>query len=246
MTLLEIFEQLSGAEFSQLDLGGGDVGINPRDYPRLTRAINTGLAALHEDFFLKEGELTVTFVADTYRYLLHSDYADSNTYSSATKYINDTAALPFEDDLLKIERIYDDARVGHDVPYKIPLNEVDNVYSIRTPNYRTIIVPDWTDDEDSSMVRRIVYRANHRKLLEEDWDVAEDTEVDLPYSYLTALCYWIASRILTPLGGSREGGHDGNNYALKYQAEVQRLKGSGASVVDQDHNADKFTYRGFA
>lgn len=244
MTLQELLDQLSHAEFSQLDLGGGSNGVHPRDYPRMVSAINATLAALHTRFRLKNGEVTLELQDGQTIYYLDNRYATANTYSrEPVKYIVDDSN-PFKNDVLLIESIQDADRCD------LGLNEVDNRWAFKTldPD-RTIVAPDWTDADypgelAAGSLVTVKYRRNHRKLVEEDWDDPECSAIALPYAYLQALCYGVASRLLTPLGGTRDNGHDGNNYASKYEAECLRLEVGGVQIAQQ-HDADKFRMRGF-
>lgn len=239
MNLQEIFDQLSSAEFSQLDLGGGDVGVNGRDYKRLTGSINLALADLHTRFLLKTGKLTLQLQLDQTSYLLDSFYAAANDRSvSAIRYIRDTATSPFLDDILLIEQVLDDE------DEILPLNEIDNEDSLHTPDYRTLEFPEVTSDMDQ-LEYTVKYRKGHRLIVEDDWSDPEDTEIHLPYSYMQALCLFVAARHFMPIASGAEPGQQGNNYFARYEAECIRIANGGQQIY-RTHTANKFTARGFA
>lgn len=89
----------------------------------------------------------------------------------------------------------------------------------------------------------VEYKANHRKLTEED--IIEDSEVDLPLSYLNALLYFIGSRMYVSVVNQLDGDlNESARYASMYQAELLTLTNQG---IDVDHlnNNDWFYERGF-
>ena len=236
MKLIEIFDQLSHGELVQLDVGNGDRPINPRDYARIGASVNQGLAALHKKFFLKDGEIHLALQVDQVRYVLDSLFAESNTRSQEpVKYILDTGN-PFLDDIIKIEAIHDDLN-----DKIVPLNVLHDPNSVRTTDYRTLLFPEVTE---AGLIRRVSYKKGHRRLVAADWENPERTEIDLPYSHLQALIYYIASRLLNPLGGNEQGNHEGKYYMGLYLKEIQDLTGEGLEI-ESDFNAQKFYRRGF-
>ena len=109
-------------------------------------------------------------------------------------------------------------------------------YSLLNPN--TLYVK-----ADKPTVVTIEYKASHRKLTEED--IAEDSEVDLPLSYLNALLYFIGSRMYVSVVNQLDGDlNESARYASMYQAELLTLTNQG---IDVDHlnNNDWFYERGF-
>ena len=96
---------------------------------------------------------------------------------------------------------------------------------------------------DKPTVVTIEYKASHRKLTEED--ILEDSEVDLPLSYLNALLYFIGSRMYVSVVNQLDGDlNESARYASMYQAELLTLTNQG---IDVDHlnNNDWFYERGF-
>lgn len=109
-------------------------------------------------------------------------------------------------------------------------------YSLLNPN--TLYVK-----ADKPTVVTIEYKASHRKLTEED--ILEDSEVDLPLSYLNALLYFIGSRMYVSVVNQLDGDlNESARYASMYQAELLTLTNQG---IDVDHlnNNDWFYERGF-
>lgn len=249
MKLIEIFDQLADGELVQISLGNGELPINSKDYGRIARSVNLGLTALHTRFLLKEGRLTLELQDDQETYILDRTYAVSNTVSSATKYILDSAD-PFYDTVLKVQRVLDDD--GREFPF----NDPDLDYSIREIDEKTLFIPSdiyeeypyadtpvgGVSDNDTVVV---VFHKGHRTLTEDDWESPEDCEIALPNTHLEALLYFVASRLMNPLGASREGNHEGNNYMARYEQACLRLEGRGMQI-DRQYSGNKFRNRGWA
>jgi hypothetical protein len=227
MKLSEIFNQLTHGEFRQLAIGGGTVGqITEANYPAVLAHINLGLTALFTRFTLKEGRILLRPTAGQQVYLLDDKYAANNNRSAETnRYLIDSTTDKFNDDtLIKVEQVLDTSNMG------LPLNVQGNVDSFYTPSIKSIRIPkDWTADVT------LVYRQNHAQLKVTlgYFDPAR-IEVELPYTHLEALLYFVASRVHNPLGMQNEF-NMGNNYAAKYEQACQMLE---AKNVEADHSTE--------
>lgn len=216
MKLSEIFSQLTHGEFSQLSIGGGDKGeIQEENYAAVIGHINLGLTAIFRRFPLKEGRITLRPQAEQRDYLLASRFAVSNTRSrEAVRYLIDSAALPFkEDTLIKVERVLD---LDEE---EVLLNVEGDPESCFTPAFNIIRIP-----KEATNDLILVYRQNHPQIVISGGyiDVAR-TEVDLPYTYLDALLYFVASRAHNPVGMQNEF-HKGNSYYAKFEAVCAELE----------------------
>jgi len=234
MTLKEIFQALTYGELSQVHIGGAEgQGITPANQNQILTHVNLGLTELHKRFLLKEGKAVLARPEGMNTFVLNKKYAVSNRESwEPNKYILDSTESPFLNDVLKIERVYNDKgeelmlNAGEDLanPYHV---------NVRTPNYNTIVVPDSLKSETLS----VVYRANHPQIIREDNSFdPEEIEVDLPFSHLEPLLYYVAMRVLNPVGLSGEF-HDGNNYAMKFEQACALLEQQNyrVDVGEQNH-----------
>jgi hypothetical protein len=213
MNLQEVFNHLTGSEFSQLSIGGAAAGvIDSTNYSKVVGHINLGLSQLFTRFNLKERRLK--FPVQT----------DSDTYQ-----------LQIED-LLKIERVLTDGDVD------MALNQASDTYSCFTPSLNTLRVPqvmltkvDIPDDLVTDNLT-VVYRANHPVLVvpSGEYDPAL-VELELPRSHLIPLLYFVASRVHNPAGMTNEF-HTGNSYYAKYEAACQELEAKGIQVDFGDCN----------
>ena len=247
MKLSEVFKQLSYGELSQLNIGGSGSGeINDADYDRLVAAINLGLTALHTRFPLCKKQLELQLVSGQGLYYLNRAYAVSNEESTEDpKYILDSNDNPFMDDLLKVV----DVTTAEGV--RLELNRRGSEWSLHTPTLVSLQVPEGMHTPTSSTPTEYVtgsllvdYQANHLYLPAGVGEYRADTvELALPYPYLEALLYYVASRMHNPVGMVNEF-HMGNSYSAKYEMACQLLERHNVSV-DQVGVTTKFSDRGW-
>ena len=227
MKLSEIFTQLTVGELSQLSIGSSVDGKIPEtSYPKLIPHVNLALTALYKRFPLKEGVVMVNLQSNMTNYPLNVNYAVSNRRSrETTRFIMDSTAEPFIEDVLKIERVYTDSGK------ELGLNDESNPYSLFTPTATTLRVPASIVAGDISLPDgvktthlKVVYRANHPQIV---MGLAgfepERVEIELPYSHLEPLLFYIASRMHNPIGMTTEF-NMGNNFAAKYENSCLELE----------------------
>jgi hypothetical protein len=238
MKLQEIFDQLSGGEFSQLSIGGREAGvIDYGNYSRVLGHVNLGLNALFRRFSLKEGRMVLAIQAGVTSYKLDSSYAVNGTESNqAVRYILDSSVDPFTDDIIKVEGVLTAAGL------EMGLNDAADPYSVFTPSALVLRVPDEvatvtraTPDWLKTTSLTVIYRAGHPRLIAtEEYDPAT-VEVELPDTHLEPLLYYVASRVNNPVGMNNEF-HAGNSYFAKYEAACQALEGKGLQVDQGSQN----------
>ena len=140
-------------------------------------------------------------------------------------------------DFIQIIRVYDELGCEQ------VMNDLGNPDSLHTPQSNILVVP--TDIEATSL--KVVYRARHPEFNQYVAPTSPSiVDVELPETHLLALCYFVASRFLNPMGSTSEGFHDGNNYAAMYENECQRLEGHGYQVQQTDSREDIIDARGWA
>lgn len=244
MKLQEIFTQLSYGELSQICVGGAAAGvIDDSNYQQVTAHVNLGLTALYKRFPLKEGRLVIGLLPEHINYTLTSAYALNNMKSKVTeRYIQDTVTERFTDDILKVERVYTDRGK------EFGLNDDNDPYAFMTPSSITLRAPKalafgWSDLPTHLRTNTIevVYRANHPIY---NPDVGsfdpERIEIELPYTHLEPLLYFVASRFNNPVGMANEF-HAGNSYYAKYEASCQALEAVNLRVdqVSQENRLQR-------
>ncbi len=186
-TLQEIFDYLSYGEFYQLAIGGADVmeGIQPEQYLRIIPQINMALTAIHQKLPVSDKQLILRTREGQSHYQLNSKYALSKNDPTVTfKYIMDTAAEPFSDDILRIDGVF--ASNG----CALPLNDFNNDLSLFVSAYDTLQIPFAADNQSYF----ITYRANHPRI---PVNVSNPSMVSIriPDILLEPLLLYISSRI---------------------------------------------------
>lgn len=242
MKLSEIFSDFVYNDLWNMQLSGfvpedPESEPDPKKYAQLVSAVNSGLERLYVRFFLRSEEHYVLLNSAQSTYKLHSDYAQTNTGSPidiADRYIQDTVTNPFKDNILHIEEIYDEAGV------KLPLNDETEDLSVYTPTYNTIQVP-YPED---NMTIAVQFRAGHPKIVFTGITSFDpDTiEVELPYSLKEALQFYVASRLLRPMGG--ESILEADNYYQLYKDSIRTTITEGLEVQTEVLGS-KFEDRGF-
>lgn len=236
MNLETIFDQLELGELAQISLTERVNGELPASSKKsLATHINMALTALHKRFLLKEEAVTIALQPGQYAYVLSSRFAESNTRSDVdVKYILDLDD-PFKDTVLSIHAVTDD--LGDD----LLLDHPTRIESLKRTSYRTIVLPAKSDrfkhPLDYSETMTVIYQANHRQLTDMDLVYpANMIDIDLPETHLEPLVYYVASRVMNPIGLNEEF-HAGNNYAAKYEESCRQLEdqGFGMSAPGQDH-----------
>ena len=222
MKLIEIFNHLTYGELSQLNIGGSDVGeISEANYPRVVSHVNLGLTALYKRFPLKQNRVTIELVNGIFTYTL-------------------TAG-----DIHKVEAVYTEGG------WELGLNDEADIHAISTPSATVLRVPPVIVlkalDLDPKLITstlEVVYRANHPVINPELGTFDPYTyDIELPYSHLEPLLYYVASRVNNPIGMVNEF-NAGNNYAAKYEQACQLLEVKNLNV-DQGSQTDKLHKKGF-
>lgn len=189
ITLEDIFEALAFGEFAQLSVAKAGK-INIADQPQVISAINLALTALFSRFPLLEKELVIQQYSHITEYILDVQYAQSNpTPIDVPKYIVDTPARPFMDDVIRITAAYDEKGA------EVPLNDVTDDKGWFTPSYNSVQIP-FPSDSNTSV---FIYRAKHPRIPLTTTNPAT-VEVMIHASLVEALLAYTANRINTARG----------------------------------------------
>lgn len=263
MKLSDIFDALSSSELSQVKLGGTPLKqIQPEHVKELLVHINLGMQDLYRKFTIVKGEVTFKLKPGVYTYVLDV----KNSFAKALKDASDWSAKnptlpvpiidpdnyyiqdgdsPFLGDINKIEELL----VGRNK--WLPIND-SNVLSARNNKQLELIIPHIIVDEYSLVghPERIEYitakyRAKPVEVKRGSGDFFDVCSVDVPLPdlYMQALIYFIASRILTPIGSVDEY-KPGDNYTAKYMQECQSLTSLGFEL-SESNTPNTLRRRGF-
>jgi len=238
MLLSDLFDQLTYGELSQLEYSGvDDEGFMVDDYKRIIPHINLGLTELHKRFLIRTEELHLDNLDHIQIYHLVYDYAYTNTKSTQPyKYIRDSQWKPFQDNVLKVERVFNEdgqeLHLNETDPYIIQTETLQQSYkawTVNTPTYNSIQIP-YPMKTNSFVVE---YRANHPKIPMTGINPSI-IEVSIPPHLLEALLQYIAARAYTSLGG--DNAQEGNNFMTKFEASVVKVEQLGLVNTDNATN----------
>lgn len=212
MLLSELFQKLSFGELSNLVIGGEGSGvINVAHYPRLISQINYGLTALHSRFPLLEKELTLQLYDEVAQYFFRPEHSVS-TGTDYYRYILDSAFAPFENDILRVEQIFD--AYGNE----LPVNDDVECCSLFTPTFDSLLVT----HPMKETILRVSYRANHPTIA---LTVTEPSTVavNIPVSHEKALMFYVAGQIYSSMNG-QEHTLKGQEFLQKFEQECQFIE----------------------
>lgn len=216
MKLLDIYNYMANGELSQIFTGSN----------------KTAFGDLTDEAYLKLWPNTKLGIDALYRRFKLREVTTTITL------VDETLSYPMnQPDFIQIIRVYDD------LGCELVMNDLGNEDSLHTPQSNILVIPE--DIETATL--KVVYRARHPEFNQYTAPSSPGiTEVELPETHLLALCYFVASRFLNPMGSTSEGFHDGNNYAALYENECQRLEGHGYQVQQTDSREDIIDARGWA
>lgn len=213
MKLSEIFKQLSLGELSQLAIG------------------NDGIGEIKEEDYEKViAHINLGLTALYTRFNLKEG-------EEVIPLVEGTYVYTLtSQDSLKVERVYDAAGK------EWALNDEGNSNACRALSPTVLRIP--PELLKTSEFVRVGYRANH-PLIVTDYGYIDPTttEVELPFPYLQALLYFVASRCHNPVGMANEF-HAGNSYSAKYEAECIRLELENLEI-DQGGQYDRLYSNGW-
>ncbi len=220
MTLQDVIETLANGELVQIR-----IDLDAGDQPQLIRYIAMGLTELYTRFPLKEREVWIQEYENITLYKLDSQYAQSNTSSTASpKYILDSTD-PFTDDIIRVDSAFNEEGI------EVPINDYTDATSVFVSSYNElqIVAP------ISTNTTLLLYRANHPAL---DPAVSDPSTVtiELPQSHLTALLFYVGFRYHS-FDMTQDAQAVSMAYYQKYIAEIQMLEQFNV-VNDSDTNTN--------
>lgn len=242
--MAEVVDLLCDAELSNLVYVDSETKqLNTAKLPALVRSINQGVLELHKRFNLKTGVITLVLDKNRHRYYLRPTYQTGNKPDGPddVKYIEAGDDRLWNQSILKVEQIYDDAGK------ELKLNESGDYESLMTPSDDTLQVSDWFLQKYPTTKLKMTYRMAPRKqLLCEDFvDEWDCLEVDIPYSHLQALVYFVAMRSHSSVGFQANTASEFNNYSQKFEIECSNLDALNLRVDPQGRN-DRLSRGGWA
>lgn len=210
MQLSTIFDALTYGELKQLSMGGAEEeGIFPKHSSEVLAHLNLGLLSLYSKFPLQEKQLVLRTNIGQTKYLLTSANAVTQDPSG---YILDSVDEPFEDDILRINAVFDQA--GNEVS----INDEHTFNSIFLPTYNTVQIPYTTGLEDYFFI----YRVAPPKVSIPNGNTPEDVQVEIPEVLLEPLLTYISARAHNARGGDK-GKQEGAFAMQQYEQMCKEL-----------------------
>jgi hypothetical protein len=226
-TLAHLFQNMAHGELSNIAIGDATLGsISPADYSNMVSHVQLGLTALHQRFLLRTDQVVIQQNSSTLKYWLKSDYAQSNTSSiQPVKYIIDSAADPFIENVLKIEQVFDELGA------EFTINNSAADVPIYTPSYNclaitpTVANPAWF----------VLYRANYPEIpIGVDFDPTS-VVLDIPSWLIEPLQAYVTARIMTGRSHSIfEGVAEGDKYMARYEQLCMMIEHQNLDADDND------------
>lgn len=222
MNLIEFLDMLSDLELSQVSFSnrGEDGKLIKQD--ALISLINRGVRDLHNRFLISKGELYFNIQnTDNYRV----DLRDQNLVLTPD----------LDNEIIKIIQILD--YKGNDVNFNIiNRNSInDDAGYIEQVNKTTLIFNNCYGGY------RVFFQKGAKQIDKELVD--ENTEIDIPVEFASALVYYVASHIhsINPLNA--EYSRDLSPtiiYSKKYKEEIMDLKVLSAEISEVGNNRQRF------
>jgi hypothetical protein len=233
MTLDDLLTSLSYGNLSNLSIGGSGSGTVPdKDKDKVVSCVNQALLKLYTKFVLSEKELTLQTFDNIMSYSLRKIHADTNSDTTAKKYIHDTEWDKFEGGVVKVLAVF------NEIGDEIPLNREGDLSSMFTPYIDTLQIP-YARTGDVYFVQ---YQAKHAKLTADDLE----QEINVPFSLTEALSDYVAYAVISPMNGS-ENSAKAVEHLQKFELQCDQVLQKdlvNSSIVSTVTN--KFEDRGFA
>ena len=217
MKLSKIFETLAASEVFTYEMAdeGGD--ILPRYRRRLTTLINSGLSDLYQRFSIKEGVLDLEVTEDVQHYVLSADVLEVLRMTTPEGKVYNLNSVTSS--LTPTTGPYGNVSPHTSKP------------SLCHASYNELFF----SHVPCAGVYHIVYKgdATHISLDVIDTIDPKTVEIQLPLTYLNALCYYVAAKVYNPAGAesvARSMFHEGNNWRSMYEDECNRLKANLAGA----------------
>lgn len=232
ITFLEFTTRLALGELKNtkavMETNPGHLDSDERS--RIAMLTNMGLMALHTKFNLLEKEVLLRTRAGISRYFLRSSFARSNPQNRYYKYVDDTIYAPFEDDLIKILRVYDET--GTEM-YVDDLHQDESVFTV---SYDCIQIP----YVHLGSMFSVIYQAKHPPL-----DITDPCQpLYIPPVLEEALQLFVAGKYFEHMNGP-EHTQKGQSYMQQYASMCSEVELNDSLRTSNVTTSTKAEQRGF-
>jgi hypothetical protein len=226
--LQDLFDTLAYGELSNLALGNSSTGsIVESEYPKIVSHINLGLMELYKRFPLKKGELKVIQQTNVDTYYLRSEFVG--------EYIEDNDNNPFEDDIIKVDAVF------NEIGDELPLNNSHNINSVFTPAFDILkMVP-----SDPVQTVSVVYQARYPKIVVYPQFNPSHIELYIPDFIVEPLISYVAARIYKGMIALEGEANPNTSYMQQYELACKKIELYGLSANNNDSRDNKFISNGW-
>lgn len=225
MTLQDLFRRLSFGPLSNLSIGNdGNGTIIDAKKPTIVEFTNEALLRLYTRFVLLEREVILEMREDVtlYEIRLVNALSQGGTY----QYVRDSIAKPFEDDILRIQAVYDVAGC------RLPLNDETQPGSVYSPKQDVLQVV----KPIAGQPLYVTYQARH-PVLSMSLPIVETQVIDVPLVLEEAMFSYIAAKIYGSMNG-QDNQASATNHTNIFNSIC-------AEVVDRDILSNSTSTRGY-
>lgn len=224
MTLQELFKRLSYGPLSNLNLANdGNGTILDAKKPSIVEFTNEALVRLFTRFVLLEKEVILQMQEDVsfYEIKLANALSQAGTY----QYVRDSVAEPFDEDILRIQAVYDAAGT------KLTLNDPSLPYSLFTPKQDTLQVV----KPIAGQPLYVTYQARH-PILSLETPIVDTQVIDVPLVLEEALLSYISANVY--------GAMNGQENQASSATHMNTFNSICAEIVDRDILSNSTSTRG--
>ena len=240
MVLQDLFDTLATGEFAHLSLANSVTGsIKEESYPRIVTALNRSLTEVYKRFLLKEKKVNIVQQEGLSRYYLRSKYLGFSGATSSEAYLLDHEEEIFNNDVIRIMAITDNAGI----PVKVnPPYTCNEETFFRTKQFDTLDLV----TEKTGQIFTIEYQASYPKItIDEEFD-PDTYQLYYPPFIEDALINLIASILIKgkTTKASEGEGYASNSFMAKYELSCLRILELG--LTEEFYTEDvRFNRRGF-
>lgn len=232
-SVFQVMQNLTFGELEQHAVGGYSAGeMDEADYPKVMAAINRGINQIQQDLSINENAVRLRLIEGILTYPIHSRHSIANG-TDPIRYVDDSTHAPFEDDILRIQQIYNKEGV------ELPINTRNRAETVYVPQHNVIQHP-FVKEGD---VLGVVYTRFTRPVEVATKAAAVATYLPIPDYTLAALYAYVGGVMSAGITTNQEIG-DSNNAMAKYEGIIAKLKYTPAIPSDHFENTN-LTDRGF-
>lgn len=216
MKLSELFNDLAVGELSSMAFAKTGV-IDPLAHPKVVSAINVALSDIFSRIPLAEKEVLVETLEWKSIYHIRKEHSKLDPTPGYLKYILDTPANRFMDDIVKI------VGVTNEVGDPLPVNDAEQWASVFLPAFDTVQF----NHPGANQVFSVQYQALHPKLVSSGEGYL-DQPIRVPAVLMDMVRLKTAATILAPMGGQQEtlkaqsldAAYEGRHTSLTFKNDV--------------------------